>query len=666
VSLFDSFIKDNDFKKSLDSLNNTISSVPYSTYVDSETIDNNAINTILAAAGDADKGEFNPNSLSEIFKDLEIPADKKERYLTYEAIYNTVQIAKRVITVYLNNTFLRNAISNKIYTIQNIPNVDETKLAEARKFVDEFIKSHDMVKHLKRITRDSLIYGDGYIEVIDLDTVKLQTEEPNKKGKSDSHGLMPITESMMNRIAADAKNKRYQIQENELDRLVDTFLFIQEDGDINDSYTNDLKVIYEEKSGTVDNEMNRFMVRYHSPDKITPIETEYGLTIGYIQITVKDKKNTNASTTNTVQEFMKSIQFSGGFQAKKTKAKGMVVDTDLFVSTLLKKVLKIKTTSKKTKLEDIISSDDIDKLRPDLKWAVKKLLVATGNSELNNKKINVRFIEPSRIHQISYTGGTSVIDTIAYSSKQYMVMQLTNLMSRLSKAASIRKWTLDIGARENASTVVRRLKEELRNQRITATDMTTRDVSKLITDFKDLITISKNGKTYVDVSVDNLGDPSTDTTDLEFQLKEIVAASGVPASYLGYLDSYELRDQLVHANISFANEIMGIQNEVNNAMMSILDNASTTLGNEPISRYISVQLTPPMVLIMQVMETVMNSFSTIYANINDTMQLPTDPIALLEQFVPYVNWKEIVAQGETYKLEKKLKGGGQDQGGGGF
>jgi len=670
VGLFDSLGKDRDFDASLDRFNSTLKSIPYTTSVNAGDADQNAIDTILSAAESADKGEFDTDQLSSLFNDLEIPKDKLERYKTYESIYNTVQIAKRAITVYMNNTFLRNAVSNKHYSLHPVANVDPEKTSDAIAFAESFIEKHNLIPLLKRTAKDSLIFGDGYLEFVDLEEVKIGLSS-SKKDKN-GNPIKSINESrVISRLTEDAKKSRVDISINDQMLIAEQLLDFDEP---TEESTSSIQSIMEDAKASDGDEtddstiMNRFMLRYHSPDRITEIESDHGMSLGYIQVSVEENTKNTPTTTNTVQQFMKSIEFAGGYTSKKVKKKGLTVKTDEFVDVLVRTILgkNITTKKKNATLRDIVDDATLEKLKPDLKWAIKKIMVATGNSSISDKRIKVRYIAPQNIFQTTYTNGTSVIDTMAYPSKQYLLMQLTNMLSRLSKAASIRKWTLDIGSRENASTVVRRLKEELRNQRITASDMTTKDVSKLITDFKDLITVTKNGKAYVDVNVENMGDPSQSTGDLEFQRNEIIAVSGIPASYLGYTDSYELRDQLVHANISFANEVMAVQSEVNTNILRILDKAAIAVDREPISKYVSVSLTAPMVLMLQVMETVMTSFSTIYANISDTMQLPTDPVALLEQFVPYANWKEIVKQGESYKTIKKMVGGDSQDSGGGF
>jgi len=44
--------------------------------------------------------------------------------------------------------------------------------------------------------------------------------------------------------------------------------------------------------------------------------------------------------------------------------------------------------------------------------------------------------------------------------------------------------------------------------------------------------------------------PTIRTADLEDARREIMSLSGIPPAYLGYADIIELREQLVHTNVS--------------------------------------------------------------------------------------------------------------------
>ena len=61
-----------------------------------------------------------------------------------------------------------------------------------------------------------------------------------------------------------------------------------------------------------------------------------------------------------------------------------------------------------------------------------------------------------------------------------------------------------------------------------------------------MFVLTRQGQRPIDVEVTSHGDPSIKVADLEDSRREIIALSGIPAPYLGYMDVVELREQLVH------------------------------------------------------------------------------------------------------------------------
>lgn len=68
---------------------------------------------------------------------------------------------------------------------------------------------------------------------------------------------------------------------------------------------------------------------------------------------------------------------------------------------------------------------------------------------------------------------------------------------------------------------------------------------KLLSDSKDVFLISKGGQRTLDMELQSFGDTSIKVADLEDARRELIALSGIPASYLGYGDVVELQSQLV-------------------------------------------------------------------------------------------------------------------------
>ena len=120
---------------------------------------------------------------------------------------------------------------------------------------------------------------------------------------------------------------------------------------------------------------------------------------------------------------------------------------------------------------------------------------------------------------------------------------------------------------------------------------------------------------------------------------------------LGYGDVVELQSQLVHVNLSFANEIADVQESVTKEMNRMLDAIADMVDYkvQP-SLYVSVGLIPPTVLMLQLIEMTAGSANNVLG-VFQSLQLPVDPIGFLKKYVPYLDWEELEEQAKTYTVE---------------
>ena len=138
---------------------------------------------------------------------------------------------------------------------------------------------------------------------------------------------------------------------------------------------------------------------------------------------------------------------------------------------------------------------------------------------------------------------------------------------------------------------------------------------------------------------------------LEDSRRELIALSGVPAPYLGYGDVVELQSQLVHVNLSFANNIADIQESITKEMNRMLDAIAEMVEYDvQPSAFVSVGLVPPVVLMLQLIEMTSGSANNILG-VFQSLQLPVDPIGFLKKYVPYLDWEELEEQAKTYSVE---------------
>jgi len=170
-----------------------------------------------------------------------------------------------------------------------------------------------------------------------------------------------------------------------------------------------------------------------------------------------------------------------------------------------------------------------------------------------------------------------------------------------------------------------------------------------------MFVLAKGGNKPIDVEVTSHGDPTIRVADLEDSRREIMSLSGIPPAYLGYADVIELREQLVHTNISFATEIIDMQEIITAGLTKFVDIVAEILNvkYKP-SEYVQIKLIPPIVLILQLIEMTLSSIGNING-IFQTLQTPVDPYFFLKQYVPYIDWDAFRTAADQYVTDQKTK-----------
>jgi len=126
----------------------------------------------------------------------------------------------------------------------------------------------------------------------------------------------------------------------------------------------------------------------------------------------------------------------------------------------------------------------------------KRLIIEndlTNDKNISNvNKIKVRFIPPKgvMVHFSNPDGSdylpfaSSVLDPLLLPGKLYMLTQLSNIITKLSRASVIRKWTLDMGSSKMSAQNLQKLKKEIYNTRVTLNDLGSfKSISKILSDF---------------------------------------------------------------------------------------------------------------------------------------------------------------------------------------
>jgi len=670
----------------VDTLVDTLSKQRQSGIGPEKDISHTALKEVLNVIEDKTNTNTSEGNVQSLLDKLSIAPERLNRYNIYDEIYRAVQIIKRIIGVYLNSCLQRDILTGEAISIKE-RNKDSDSSKLNSKLYREFSKT--CIDHYKLETKISdnilqsvLRYGDHFIEIVDLkeDIIGLPS------GSSTNNSNSIITENLsliearldgysknsnnINSIYKDAINKISNIL-FEFDEHVPDLPNIVEQQYI---YEKSIPKNIDSSANKFDkNKLNRVLLRFHKPHSICILNVE-DIILGYVEIREKQSSDKTLGVGARFASMMNQLNY--------LKNRENTSNEPIVKELVQKIVLNIVDKLNIKKNDDPAKSRfDINKqyeemvhksLGDDVFYMVKKLLNEV-KFEDSFKKLSVRFISEDRMIRITHNPieyapyGTSVLDALVYPGKLYLLNQLTNTVSKLSRAALIRKWTIETGPREYHSNQIQKLKRELKNQRVTVDDiMSFKSVPKVLSDFKDVIIVSKKGQKFVDFELQSMHDSNIKIADLEDQRRELIALSGVPAPYLGYNDVVELREQLVHVNVTFATEVIAIQTGLNDGLTKLIDRIADILGfSEKPSTYNTLSLKVPVVLLLQMIETIMSSVTNIQQNFQAS-QIDFDPVYLLKLYVPSLDWDDFLKAGREFKLLKKSTPPDLQDGQGGF
>jgi hypothetical protein len=240
-----------------------------------------------------------------------------------------------------------------------------------------------------------------------------------------------------------------------------------------------------------------------------------------------------------------------------------------------------------------------------------------------------------------------------------MLGLITAMISRLSRAAVIRKWNIEVGTRRNFHDIIQEVKKEIKNKSIAFSDLTSiKNISKMLTDFRDIATITKDGQRFIDFEILPTHDRSLPIQELQDLRNELIMATGIPAVYLNSAETIDLRETLVNLNINFANDIINKQSYIEEGLNSLLSNIFNLIlemnginDKINISNLFEIKLNPPLVLQLQSNEALITSVGNIVGLLNQ-MQVVINPSDLLKHYIPSIDWDKLIKEGEKFKQEE--------------
>lgn len=668
MSLLNQLLGSQDLSNIDQKINNIISKIDSFSQTDIEEKDSKSIEDLtgdfLGLVNDSNTNLNSNNEFEKIFTNINVPTERLSRYAIYDEIYNSVPLIKRVIRVYISNILSKNPVNNKILIYrENTDNdiKDEAKIKKSKELCKEIVKKFDILERLKKfILPNRLKYGDYFIEVVNIDQ---KAENVDWEKFSNNHyNVVNECENIINESKHNTKDP-----DSYLIKAAD-YLFEYTDKDFSLSS----EIINQESAG-VENEnknknynLSNILLKYHKPHNIIVLDTQYGTRIGYLEV----EKNNDSTFSNSISSMIQKVTTMG------MTGKTVEQNTDKLIRYVVSKIIS-KKTNKKTNTQDVKSI--LHSLDPAVFSFIKRLVIEQGYDRRNKQYMNVspirvRFISSDKMVHFSNPGSsnyapfsTSIIDPLVLPGKLYMITQLSNIITKLSRASLIRKWTIDTGPTKMTGNTLQKLKREIYNTRVTLNDLGSfKSMSKILSDFRDVFAVSHNGRTPVDFDLQQTGDSNIKIEDLKDLRQELVSLTGVPSAYLGMQDTVQLSDQLSHINQTFAVEISDQQQNDVECVNKLIKKVANEAGiNFDITKYISVTLTPPVVLIVQLIESTLNSIGNI-AGIFANLQIPVDPYYLLEQYVPQIDWHSFKEKAEQYEKNKIVKNDENDAGGRGW
>ena len=623
----------------------------------------------------------NTDDILKIFNDFNISNNRKKLYNLYNEISEINPIAYRMLKVYVDNILVKDTQTKQFINIkeneqnEKIDNISEAKKKLVINFIKMVLIYFDIQNKLKNnIIPNTLKHGDYYIEVVDTTPVEniirtkkeLLTEsieiiDNNRKTRYQAKfGYLELPNKELQESVTEFKSpknatfgerlhdmiKSKEIQEADINLLSSILGLEQEENPEKDVTFN-----FENFQELDFNCLKNVFLRLVSPSNVIKVEKD-GIQYGYLIIEELDDQEDTDNEINLYARFM-SDDGSKSNQGKNKEITDQIVDkfTDSIIG----------------KLGEYLQSKDyyMGDLPEELQLSLKVILYEKIKKQT---KLKFRFLEPDKLINF-HTNidkfapyGTSIFDPIVLPVKLYTVALMASVISRLSRASVLRKWNIEVGNRRNHAQIVENVKKELKSKNITFDDLSSmKSISQILTDFRDIATVTKNGQKFIDLELMPMQDRALPINDLQDLRNELIAATGIPSVYLNIGDQAEQRETLVNLNLGFANTIAGYQGYVEDGLNHLLNTIFKIIlkynnldyKTFNLSQYFKLTLNAPLVLQLQNSEAVISTVANIIGILQQT-QINVNPIELFKQYAPTMNWDKIQQSGED-QIKEQMK-----------
>jgi len=631
------------------------------------------------------------DDILKIFDDTTVHANRKKLYEMYNEIANINSIAFRMLRVYINNILVKNGQTKQFLNVVDneyntyVAGIDEEVKENIKKFIKTLLLYFDIQQKIKnKIVPETLKLGDYYIEIVDLspiddilgekisilnETVEIVGTSRKRKQHvnlaifEDCTNLQNISDASlvesgelvdtsqgtdfttkMSNILLNKTEKSFIIEENDLgfwnDVMNDQGIFNRE---FNLEEFQDLDF-----SGVED-----LYLRLLSPSNILKIEKD-GNHYGYLVIEDIDENGGLNNEIDLYQRFLRDDNDGSSNPNSKNSDEQEEKLADALVDSI------------SNKLAEIISKDS--GFLSDMPDELRSSLRIIAYEKIKKKsKLKFRFLQADKLINFHTSidkfrpYGTSIYDPIVLPVKMYTIALMSSVISRLSRAAVVRKWNVEVGTKRNYPEIIEKVKKDLKTKSISYDSLNSiRNISQVLTDFRDIAVISQNGQRFIDMEIMPMHDRALPMNDMMDLRNELVAATGVPSVYLNVGDAIELRETLVNINIGFSHTISNLQgffedglNALLNAIFDIVLKKNNLSTDFKLSQFFKITLNHPLVLQLQANESIISTVSNIIGLLTQA-GVKFDPIELFKKYVPDFDWDNLEKSGER-SVKKEIK-----------
>ncbi len=643
------------------------------------------------------------NDILKIFDDVTVQSNRKKLYEMYGEISNINNIAFRMLQVYINNILIKNGQTKQFINVVDneynsyVAGIEDEIKNNIKKFIKTLLLYFDIQQKMKnKIVPETLKLGDYFIEIVDLSPIDniidnkisiLQESvevvsvkdkrtngiarlayfedcttlaSPSIKEIKEAAGLTEIEPAMnfhgkMSKLLMNKTDRSFILEEDDLGFWNDV---MNEDGYFDRDFT--LDDFQELNFDGVED----LYLRLLSPAEVLKIEKD-GNHYGYLVIEDIDDDGGRDNEIDMYQRFLRDDEGDGTNNRPDGQQEEKLADA--------------LVDSISNKLAEIISQDSgfLSEMPEEL---TSSLRIIAYEKIRKKAKLKFRFLQADRLINFHTSidkyrpYGTSIYDPIVLPVKMYTIAMMSSVISRLSRAAVVRKWNIEVGTKRNYPELIEKVKKDLRSKSISYDNLNSiRNISQILTDFRDIAVVSQNGQRFIDMEIMPMHDRALPMNDMMDLRNELVAATGVPSVYLNVGDAIELRETLVNINIGFSHTISNMQgyfedglNDLLNAIFDIILKKNNLNTDFKLTQYFKISLNHPLVLQLQANESVISTVSNIVGLLGQA-GVKFDPIKLFEKYVPDFDWRELEQSGET-AIKKEIKDNlmGGEQGGGGY